>query len=300
MDSPTQAPIFDIQRFSIHDGPGIRSLVFFKGCHLRCKWCQNPESQSAVPLIAFYKSRCTESFDCRKVCSESGINEKSFRIDSDKCTVCGKCVEACAFGALELIGEQMTPETLLRRLLVDLLYYKRSGGGVTFSGGEPTLYPDFIDQAVDLCIKHQIHTTIETSGTFSFKVWETILRKVDLIYFDLKIIDSRKHKIATGVSNATIMKNAEMLVKKQFNVEFRMPLVAGYTDSDENILSTIQWLKKMGQNNIHLLRYHNMGEQKIDIIRGSQEKLKLSNYPDLRHDEIVEAFCRESIQPIPL
>ncbi|MCP5099397.1 MAG: glycyl-radical enzyme activating protein [Chloroflexi bacterium] len=296
MEKQVEAPIFEIQRFSIHDGPGIRTLVFFKGCHLSCKWCQNPESQDTSPVVAFYRERCKESFDCRVVCPENAILNGRFRINYEKCTACGKCVEACAYGALRLIGNRVTPEALFSKILLDLPYYQKSGGGVTFSGGEPTLYPDFLDQTLILCQEKGIHTVLETCGTFSFNIWEPILRKLDLIYFDLKVIDSQDHKQATGVPNTAILKNAKRLVKWSYPVEFRMPLVQGYTDTEENLHQISHHLKEMGQSKIHLLKYHNMGETKIDIIQGSQEKMNLPSYPDQRFEKIKVYFSREGIE----
>jgi len=296
MEEQVTAPIFEIQRFSIHDGPGIRTLVFFKGCHLSCKWCQNPESQDTSPVIAFYRERCRESFDCRVVCPEDAIVNGSFRIDYEKCTACGKCVDACAYGALRRIGDRVTPEFLFSKILLDLPYYKKSGGGVTFSGGEPTLHTEFLDQTLTLCQDEGIHTVLETCGTFSFSKWESILRKLDLIYFDLKIIDSEDHKQATGVPNNAILKNAKKLVAERYPVEFRMPLVQGYTDTEENLRQVAHLLGEMGQRRIHLLKYHNMGEPKIDIIQGSQEKLNLSTYSEQRFGQVCAYFHREGIE----
>ena len=296
MEKYVNAPIFEIQRFSIHDGPGIRTLVFFKGCHLSCKWCQNPESQDVSPVVAFYRERCKESFDCRVVCPENAIINGRFRINYESCTTCGKCVEACAYGALRLIGDRMTPESLFSKILLDLPYYQKSGGGVTFSGGEPTLHTEFLDQILTLCQDEGIHTVLETCGTFSFNIWEPILRKLDLIYFDLKIIDSEDHKRATGVPNNAILRNAKKLVAGNYPVEFRMPLVHGYTDTDENLRRVSHLLNEMGQRQIHLLTYHNMGETKIDIIQGAQEKLNLPTYSEQRFEQVRAFFSGEGIE----
>ena len=189
--------MFDIQRFSIHDGPGIRTLVFFKGCNLHCDWCQNPEAHDAQPTVAFYADRCRESFSCEEVCSEQAINRSGFRINVDRCTVCGDCVESCAYSALRLIGERLTPEELMDRILTDKPYFD-SGGGVTLSGGEPTLYPKFVSRFVDLCARSGIHVGIETAGRFSLEKCLPFLEKVDLIYFDLKMFDPDRHEQSVG------------------------------------------------------------------------------------------------------
>jgi len=292
--SPT-APVFDIQRFSIHDGPGIRTLVFFKGCNLHCDWCQNPEAHEAQLVVAFYADRCRESFSCEEVCAEQAINRSGFRINTERCTVCGDCVESCAYSALRLIGERLTPEALMERVLPDKAYFD-GGGGVTLSGGEPTLYPKFLDRFVDLCAQSGIHTGIETAGRFSLEKCLPILKKIDLIYFDLKILDPVRHEQAVGKGLETILSNAEYLAKNGFPVEFRMPLVPGYTDTEENIDAAAVFLKSIGHPRLHLLEYHNMGEVKIDIIQGKQPKLGLNRYTDETLTGIAHRFEKAGIE----
>lgn len=285
-----EAPIFDIQRFSIHDGPGIRTLVFFKGCNLKCDWCQNPESQQAAPRISFYQHRCQHSLDCLAVCKHEAIKPEGFRVDHAKCTGCLKCVEACAFDALKAIGEQMTPAQLMRELEKDLAYYQSSGGGVTFSGGEPTLYPKFMAVILKRCQQQGIHTTLETCGSFSFKRWQNLLGQLSLIYFDLKVMDGNKHQHVTGHENARILENARQLVTDGYPIEFRLTLVEGYTDDEENLSAIRAFLISLNIDKLHLQAYHNMGECKIDLIDGEQKKLGLPNYPPSRFDMIKAEF----------
>lgn len=271
------APVFDIQRFSIHDGPGIRTLVFLKGCNLHCDWCQNPEAHDARPVIAFYADRCRESFCCEATCAEQAVRREGFRIDKSRCTACGDCVATCAYSALRLIGERLTPEVLLERVLRDRVYYA-SGGGVTLSGGEPTLHPAFLERFVDLCRRSGLHTAIETAGCFDRTRCLPVLEKIDLIYFDLKILDAARHEQAVGKGLATILDNAVHLAEKRLPVEFRMPLVPGYTDTESNLAAVVAFLKSIGQPRLHLLEYHDMGEVKIDLIQGRQPKLGLARY----------------------
>ncbi len=292
---PPSAPIFDVQRFSIHDGPGIRTTVFFKGCNLKCLWCQNPESQSVSPLVSFYETRCKECFSCADICPSDAIIKDGFRVDHQRCTLCIQCVDACPSGALQLIGEKLDPEQLFEQLLADQAYYESSGGGVTFSGGEPTLYPKFVNQVLELCNKHSIHTTLETCGTFSQSRWAAILPKLQLIYFDLKIINDSRHKQATGRGNSRILENAKYLVDMAYPVEFRLTLVPGYTDGLENLQEIACFLKRIGQSKIHLLGYHRMGEAKIDIIRGRQKKLGLEGYSPDKLAKIAKWFERQNI-----
>jgi len=289
MTAELTAPIFDIQRFSIHDGPGIRALIFLKGCNLRCDWCQNPESQNTQPIIAFYQDRCRQSFCCDSVCQEKAIMHEGFRIDYGSCTTCGDCVDACAFEALKQVGERITPVQLMERVLVDKSYFD-NGGGITLTGGEPTLYPKFVNSFIDLCQEHNIHTNIETAGRFDMGKWQSILEKLDLIYFDLKIFDPTHYKTAIGEGLQQILENAAFLVKRKLPVEFRLALIPGYTDTLENITSTIEFLKSVKQKSIHLLEYHNMGEVKIDIIQGDQPMLGLKNYTSEKIEDVEKLF----------
>jgi pyruvate formate lyase activating enzyme len=285
--TPLTAPIFDVQRFSIHDGPGIRTLVFFKGCNLRCAWCQNPESQEVAPLVCFYESRCAKCFRCATVCMEGAIAGEGYRVDHDRCNFCLACTLACPHGALRPIGEYLTPEQLFERLARDRPYYESSGGGVTFSGGEPALYPEFMDRVLTLCRDRKIHAALETCGMFSYKRCAPVFAKLQLIYFDLKLIDDARHKKLTGQSNARILENARRLVADGYPVEFRLTLVPGITDRNDNLEAIVRFLKELKREGLHLLGYHNMGEAKIDIIRGQQEKLGLESYT---HDHLLDVM----------
>lgn len=282
-----RAPVYDIQRFSIHDGPGIRTLVFLKGCNLHCPWCQNPESQDSKPTIAFYRDRCSQNFDCLRICREGAIHREGFRLDYDACSNCGDCITACAHAALKVIGEQLHPTDLFERIKQDLPYYRESGGGVTFTGGEPTLYPEFVDRVVDLCNGENIHTNIETAGCFSFEKWAPILEKFDLIYFDLKLIDREQFAELAGSGYDIILNNAGLLKEQGYPVEYRLPLIPGITDTTRNLEGIAAFLKSIGVDNVHLLDYHNFGETKIDLIDSGQVKLGLASYTEPERHKVI-------------
>ena len=296
--SEIRAPIFDVQRFSIHDGPGIRTLVFFKGCNLRCAWCHNPESQEPRPRLGFRESRCAHSGACRVVCPRDAIRLQGLRIDYARCDFCLKCVDACAHGALQPVGEKRSPEEVMAVILKDRNYFETSNGGVTFSGGEPTLYPRFMERMLALCADEAIHTVLETCGAFSYDRWRNMLRQFDLIYFDLKIMDATKHRSATGADNRRILRNAELLVSEGYPVEFRLPLVEGYTDNFDNLIAVVEFLHKLQRTTLHLLGYHNMGESKLAMVQSSQKPLGLGNYPPARMDDMQNWFSERDVEAV--
>lgn len=295
MSEPT-APVFDIQRFSLHDGPGVRSLVFLKGCTLHCPWCQNPESQSTKPVVAFYEDRCRSSFECLTVCPNDAIRVEGFRVDHARCNLCTRCIDACAYEALRLIGEDMTPDRLMERLEADRPYYDSSGGGVTFTGGEPTIHHRFLEVVLARCNETGIRTNLETSGTFSWERWRETLRRLDLIYFDLKLLDPDLHERHLGGGYERIMENAANLVAGGYPVEFRMALIPDFTDTPDNIDAAVDLLHALGRPSIHLLPYHNMGDAKIDIIQGNQPRLGLARYSDERFAEMRRVFETAGIE----
>ena len=269
-----QPLIFDIQRFSIHDGAGIRTVVFFKGCNLNCPWCQNPESMDHRPEIAFYNDKCNQHGDCVASCPLDAITLGSeTHIDRAVCDRCGKCTEVCVSGALKLIGSPYSKEAVMKEILKDVTYYKISGGGVTFSGGEPTLHTDFIFEILKECKQHGIHTNIETNGYFKWEKFEPLIPYLDQIYFDLKILDRKWNHEALGGDSDRIISNMEKLIACQAPVEFRVPLIPGYTASEGNLSAIAQLLQEKGVKHIHLLPYHSMGEAKADRICSILPKL---------------------------
>lgn len=293
---PETAIVSAIQRFSLHDGPGIRTLVFLKGCLLRCPWCQNPESQDLEPTIGFYESSCDATLACASVCPRGAIRKSGFRIDYTLCDSCAKCVDACGQNALRRIGERMTAEDLMRKITADLPYFQQSNGGVTLTGGEATLHREFLITFAEICQRKHIHLTLETNGFFSFDKLQGVLRKIPLIYYDLKIIDAPRHREIIGVENALILENALRLAKGKFSLEFRFLPVEGLTDARENLSALRDFLHEARATKLHLLKYHSMGEAKISIINGAQPYLGLSAYPEEKWNQIADFFDSSGIQ----
>ncbi|UCD57215.1 MAG: glycyl-radical enzyme activating protein [Candidatus Hydrogenedentota bacterium] len=286
-----KATIFDIQRYSVHDGPGIRTLVFFKGCPLRCKWCQNPESLDRDPEIAFFSSKCIGCGECGKACpKEAIVFEDGERIRRSKCDRCGKCADVCYAEALTVIGKEYDVRTLLDVVERDRPFYEQSGGGVTVSGGEPTVQLEFLLDFLRAAKEAGLNTVIETCGAFAWSRFKRLLPYLDIIYFDLKVVDEKEHKRLTGVNNRRILANARKLVESREKVVFRVPLVPGMTVTETNISGLINLLTGLEQREVHLLPYHKMGESKLQRIDCTLQPLDLAPFSDEQIAEIRSRF----------
>ncbi len=244
------ANIFDIQKFSLHDGPGIRTVVFFKGCNMRCLWCHNPESQNPAPERMFYADRCTGCGECGKVC------DSAF---SDGCSAKGQCVEVCRHGAREISGRTQTVGDIVGSVLRDKPFYIQSGGGVTLSGGEPLLQIDACFELLSLCKSEGVSTAVETAGNIPYESIEKIRGGTDLFLFDIKGIDAGLHKRNTGVSDELILENARRIAGTDSNVLFRMPFVPGYNDGEA--VKVADFVHSLGRQ-LEIMAYHNIGESK--------------------------------------
>ena len=257
--------VSDIERFAIHDGPGIRTLVFMKGCPLRCLWCSSPHTQNLLPEILHDEARCQKCGRCIEACAPGAIallQDGRMKIHRKLCTSCGNCVEACPNQAFELVGRHMTVEELFNEVKRDSHYFRRSNGGVTVGGGEPAMQYEFVAEFLKSLRQLYIHTAIETCGYVHRERLEMLLQHVDLVYFDLKHMDALAHKELTGVSNKRILGNAR-LVSSSNPLVIRIPVVPGCNDSDENILATGRFAAELGTNLqwVELLPYHKIGAQ---------------------------------------
>jgi pyruvate formate lyase activating enzyme len=260
----TLGVVFDIQRYSIHDGPGIRTTVFLKGCPLRCVWCQNPESQGREPELLLNKNLCAGCERCFAVCS-AGANSLSGNradVDREKCLRCGVCVEICPNQARRIAGRLLTVSEVMKEVLKDRKFYEMSGGGVTLSGGEATYQPEFASALFKRIKEFVIHTALETCGYASWNVFERLLEYTDFVLYDIKHWDSARHQRGTGSGNEIILENARRIAKSK-PMKVRVPLIPGFNDSEHDIRSIANFVASLpNQIEMELLAYNPLGEGK--------------------------------------
>jgi len=239
--------IYNIQRFSLHDGPGIRTTVFMKGCPLRCEWCHNPESQKVRPQISLFVERCLACGRCMAVCDRHSFEDGIHRIDHGACEGCGRCVEQCPADAMELLGREASVEEIIEEVERDSAFYSTSGGGMTVSGGEPTMQTAFAAQILAAAKAKGIHTAIETCGYAPWSAYEQLLPYTDMFLYDVKQMDSELHKEYTGVDNSRILENLSNLCMNAVDAEIvvRTPVIPGYNDQPENFRSLASFLLKL-------------------------------------------------------
>lgn len=271
-EAPNTGMVFDIKRYAIHDGPGIRTTVFLKGCLLNCPWCHNPEGKASEQEFMWWKEKCLGCEECRSVCSKGAISfsHDSFILDAAKCDVCGACASACHSQALKLVGERMTVDQVMTEIEKDVPFYDESGGGVTLSGGEPLLQPDFSEGLLVACQDRTIHTAVDTCGQVDSDVLSRISRHVDLFLYDLKVLDDEKHLKCTGVSNKLILQNLRNLVGSRQRIIVRFPLVPGVNDDEKDILELGEFVSSLDNvSELNILPYHKGGTEKSKRLRGS-------------------------------
>jgi pyruvate formate lyase activating enzyme len=255
--------VFEVRRFCLHDGPGIRTTVFFKGCPLSCQWCHNPEGRNFAPSLMYFEERCRHFGDCITACPNHAIRDVEGKIQTGpECQACGTCVEACPSGARQIAGRWMTVSEIVKQAECDLVFFDKSQGGVTFSGGEPFYQTRFLSSLLDAFRQRQIHTTVETCGFAKSELYESLKDRIDLFLFDVKILDPSKHKHYTGVSNNLILTNLEKLARGGSRVIVRVPLIPTVNDSDEEIRGLGRLLRELRIFEVHLLPYHASGSGK--------------------------------------
>jgi pyruvate formate lyase activating enzyme len=294
----TRGLIYNIQRYSIHDGPGIRTTVFLKGCPLKCRWCQNPESVRGFPEVGYGETQCARDYACVEACPRNAIKVsgegRPIRIDRRLCRTCAEhnCINACRVKALRLIGEYVTVDEVIGEVARDRLFYRNSNGGVTLSGGEPLEQPLFALSLLKECKEKGIHTALDTSGYADWEVLKNILDYVDLVLYDVKCFDPQEHLALTGVPNDKILQNLKSIVSETDTpVVARIPVIPGYNDSGENISATCEFLKSIGLEEVNLLPYHKLGVGKYKTVgrRYLGKEIEVPSEEYLNHlKELVE------------
>ncbi len=280
--------VFNIQRYSLHDGRGIRTNVFFKGCPLACTWCANPESQDPASSVAYDSTKCIGCGACEKVCPVGGVtlNETGVQIDKNSCEVCLSCVQKCPTHALFVEGEEYTVQELTDMVMKDKHYYDFSGGGVTVSGGEPLSQWEFVSEFLKGLQEKGVNTVVETCG-YSEHL-EDVIPYVDTFYFDVKHTDSYKHLQKTGKDNILILENLAKVLKSEKEVVVRIPIIPNF--NDENAQEFIAVLRKMGVKNVHLLPFHNLATNKYRQLGIDYEFAKIPNMKKEHLQPMKELF----------
>jgi pyruvate formate lyase activating enzyme len=294
--------IFNIERFTLHDGPGIRTTVFLKGCPLNCAWCCNPESQSIAPQLAYFKEKCNACGLCLPLCPQgaisSGGKDQPVIVNFALCDACGKCVPACIPEALVMMGKEKTASEIVDIVIRDLPFYTRSGGGVTLSGGEPLAQPVFSAEILRLCKVAGIQTAIQTCGYAAQADIDKVLPNLDLVIFDLKHMDPAAHQTLTGKSNQLILENLKYFNSQEKEIVIQIPLIPGMNDSEENLTASFQLAKSLSSvSGVSLLAYHALGRSKYARIGRSYEIADLQQ-PDNNYLKIKSDWAAQFGVPI--
>lgn len=293
--------IFDIKRYAINDGPGIRIALYFKGCPLRCKWCHNPESQSGKMQKLYTPSKCIGAQDCIEVCPEGALTLTKHGIvtDPEKCTLCGLCADACPTKAIEMSGKLYAPEELMQIIERERVHIEQSGGGVTFSGGEPLMYPDFLLKMLKICGEHGLHCAVDTCGYAPTKTILEAAKYTDLFLYDLKLMDPTQHKKWTGKENALILTNLKELAEAGANINIRVPFIDNVNSGEKEVTEMAAFVASLAGKTplVSILPYHNIAAHKYEKLGSEYNEFDMGEPSDdvlKRAEEIFHSYGIET------
>jgi pyruvate formate lyase activating enzyme len=274
--------VFDIKRYAINDGPGIRIVIFLKGCNLNCAWCHNPEGISSTQERMYNPSKCIKCGTCVVACPEIALTltEEGIVTDTGLCQLNGLCAAVCPTKAIELSGKPLDVQEIMQEIEKERIFFEQSGGGVTFSGGEPMMHPDFLVRLLDECGSKGIHRAVDTAGLVSKEVLLRVAARTDLFLYDLKMMDSERHRKWTGVPNDKILMNLQKLAETGANIMIRIPLVGGVNDDKENLEATARFIASLAGEKkvVNLLPYHKIAQTKYGKL-GKPEEFQLFEEP---------------------
>ncbi len=295
MGLETKGLVFDIKKYAIHDGPGIRTTVFFKGCPLKCLWCHNPESWKAHVELGFRRSRCVGCGQCVEACPHEAISlvENWPITDVEKCVLCGRCVDVCPAGARQIIGREMTVSEVMADVERDVIFYDQSGGGVTFSGGEPLMQPDFLLALLNQCQQRNIHTAVDTSCYAEPEIVDSVAIWADLFLCDLKHMDNEMHERFTGVGNSLILENIRRVAQAGKKIVIRIPIIPGFNDETANIEATGKFTASLpGAGRIDILPFNRGGIEKSARLTGEIKSMRTETPEEGQMSSIAENLSK--------
>ncbi len=296
-----QPLIFDIKRYAINDGPGIRITIFLKGCPLSCKWCHNPESQSPAAQKLYTATRCIGARECIKVCPEDALTltPKGIVTDYSACTLCGICADVCPTKAIEMSGRLYDASELLEIIEKERIHIDQSNGGVTFSGGEPLMHPEFLLEMLKACGEHNIHRTVDTCGFADTETLLEVAKRTELFLFDLKVMDAAKHKRWTGVSNKLILENLKILAETGANINIRVPLIKNVNADKTSLQEMAKFVSELPGKKpvVNILPYHNIAVNKYNKLGSEYNEFNMAEPTEKEQNralQIFEAFGLEA------
>lgn len=291
--------IFDIKKFAINDGPGIRLTVFFKGCNLQCKWCHNPESMSPKVQKMYNAKKCIRAVKCIDNCPNNALEltENGIVTNYNVCNICGKCAEVCPAKAFEMLGSEIPISALMKKIDNEAIFFDQSGGGITFSGGEPLMHSEYLLAALKECGKRMYHRVVDTTAFSKLETVLEVAKYTELFLIDLKVMDAENHKKFTGVSNKKILSNVVELAKTNCEIIFRIPLIKGVNTSEENIVQTALFINSLKGNRrvINILPYHNIAQNKLLKLGNSTNFITFKTPTTIEIKEVVSMFNKYGI-----